>query len=100
MRSSTSRWAAMLQVVPRRRLRITVERVVLELGLCACFRSTVDCTVSGARGPRAGAAYIAHLVELCVWPWPGRGREPAVSVTRLAVIRVLFSDGMHQRAGH
>ena len=63
MRSSTSRWAAMLQVVPRRRLRITVERVVLELGLCACFCSTVDCTVRGARGPRAGAAHMTHRMR-------------------------------------
>ena len=59
----------MLQVVPRRRLRITVERVVLEstkwnrehcesLGLCACFRSITVDTARYAYGyaERAGRA--------------------------------------------
>ena len=69
MRSSTSTWAAMLQVVPRRRLRITVERVVLELGLCACFRSTVDCTVRGERAGRAEAC-IVELSHVAVAPAP------------------------------
>ena len=64
----------MLQVVPRRRLRITVERVgavVLESRISRTRVVRVfslyysrHCTVRGARGPRAGAGHIGVISDI------------------------------------